>query len=128
MKPRAGVLLTILLILLLPSFGTELKPDRVISVTSLERREGNAEKPYKVNAKAWVNRRNSGQEPGLYYQLACAPGAGYLEVGSQYKAMEAYLEDGTKMLVIFNVKAGTDPKYLLGCDVESVKAAGEPKQ
>ena len=125
MKPRAGSLMATVLILAHLGFGKELKPDRVISITSLEHQEGSApSKSYKVEAKT------SGSEPTLYYKLACGTGAAYLEVGSLYKAAEAYDNDGAKVLVIFSVKPEADPKETvgIGCDVQSVKTADGPKR
>ena len=50
MKPRAGLLATVLIFSHFGS-GKELKPDRTISITSVEHRESNTSKPYKVEIR-----------------------------------------------------------------------------
>jgi hypothetical protein len=128
-KIRAG-LLTAILVMLSPSvLGKELKPDRVISVTSMEHREGKTGKPYEVNVKSWGG-KSTKSEASLYYKLACGTDAAYLEVGTLYEAAEAYSKDGVKILVIFDVKSETDQKDIIGiaCDVESVKTADDSKR
>jgi hypothetical protein len=129
MKIRAGLLAAILVMLSASVFGKELKPDRMISVTSLEHRKGKTEKPYEVNVKSWDG-KSTKSEPTLYYKLECGAGAAYLEVGTLYEAAEAYSKDGVKILVIFGVKSETDPKDIIGiaCDVESVKTADDSKR
>ena len=121
-------MLTAILVMLSASvLGKELKPDRVISVTSLEHREGKAEKSYEVSAKAWYG-KDTKSEPTLYYKLACGTGAAYLEVGSRYEAQEAYSKDGLKTLVIFDVKSDPNDIMIIGCDVTSVKTAEDSKR
>jgi hypothetical protein len=130
MKIRVGLLTAILVILFASVFGKELKPDRMISVTSLEHRQGKTDKPYEVNVKSWDG-RSTKSEPTLYYKLACGSGAAYLEVGTVYEAAEAYLKDGVKILVIFGVKSEADPNDIssgIACDVVSVKAPDDSKR
>jgi hypothetical protein len=122
MKIRAGLLTAILVMLSASVLGKELKPDRVISVTSLEHREGKAEKSYEVSAKAWYG-KDTKSEPTLYYKLACGTGAAYLEVGSRYEAQEAYSKDG-----LFDVKSDPNDIMIIGCDVTSVKTAEDSKR
>jgi hypothetical protein len=101
----------------------EAKPDRVVSITSLERYEKDTPgKAYKVEA------RTSGSEPTLYYKLLCGTGAANLNVGSLYQAEELNSKEGVKILLIFDAKSEDDPKNVigLGCDVQSVNV--EPKR
>jgi hypothetical protein len=91
-------------------------PDRSISVTGIEHRADT----YKVTGKAWILKSGS-LEPTLSYQLSCGSTGGYLEVGKIYKASEAYSKDGTKILLIFEVKSKPEQTNI-GCDVESVKS------
>jgi hypothetical protein len=127
MKIRAGLLAAILVMLSAPVVGKELKPDRVISVTSLEHREGKTDKSYEVSAKAWKG-KDTKSEPILYYKLACGTGAAYLEAGSRYEAQEAYSKDGTKILMIFDVKSDPNDIMMIACDVESVKTLEDSKR
>jgi len=110
MKRR--LLFAILLILwVASSFGEDkvLKPDREISITSVEHRDTG--KPYRVEG------HTSGSKTTLYYKLGCGTAAANLEVGLVYKATEG-VDNGTKALVIGNV--GPDGLVII-CDVESVK-------
>jgi hypothetical protein len=123
MKIRTGLLAAIFGMLSLCVLGKDLKPDRVISVTSLEHHEGKPEKSYEVSVKAWEG-TNTKSEPTLYYKLACGTGAGRLEVGRIYEAAEAYSKDGVKLLIIFGVQHESDPSDIsagIACNVESVK-------
>jgi hypothetical protein len=109
------------------TFAKTLKPDRVISITSLEHLDKTG-KSYRVNAKSREEGKTSGSEPTLYYQLLCGTAAAYLEVGHPYKAGEAY-EKGTKILVIFEVNSeGVANDLGIGCDIEFVKSADNPKR
>lgn len=119
MKARAKLLIAAVLLLSHPCFGEESKPDRVISVTSLERREGSTAKPYQVKAKGWVGRTSESQ-PTLHYELACGASAADLKVTKVYEAMELTAE-GTKTLVIFHVTETESTTNDITCDVESVK-------
>jgi len=82
-----------------PTFGKTLKPDLVISITSVEHIGNNRGKSYRVNAKSWEEGKPSGSEPTFYYQLLCGTGASDLGVSQRYKAAEAY-ENGTKILEV----------------------------
>lgn len=108
---RRFLLLATLLILCGTAFSEDkvLKPDREISITSVERRDTG--KPYSVDGQT------SGSRTTLYYKLACGNAAAGLEVGHVYKATEV-VDNGTKALVIGNV--GPDG-LVISCDVESVK-------
>src|SRR2546426_5564431 len=104
MKPRAGLLMVAALILSQSALGKEPKPDRVISITSLERYEKDTPgKAYKVEAKT------SGSEPTLYYKLTCGTGAANLNVGNSYQAEEITSKDGVKILLIYDAKSEDDP-------------------
>ena len=93
--------------------GEQLKPDRVISITSLERYENDKSKGYKVEGKT--------SEPPIYYKLECGTSAANLEVGHLYKVAEA-ISDGTKILVFFEIHP--DPKAIgMSCDIESERTA-----
>lgn len=110
------------------TFGKTLKPDRVISITSLEHLQDKTGKSYRINAKSWEEGKTSGSEPTLFYQLLCGTAAAYLEVGHPYKAAEAY-EKGTKILVILDVNPeGTANNLGIGCDIEFVKSADNRKR
>jgi len=114
MKTRAGSLIVILFILSYSGFGEQLKPDRAISITSLERYENDRSKGYKVEGKT--------SEPPIYYKLECGMNASDLQVGHLYKAAEAVSSDETKILVIFDVHS--DPKEAgISCDIESERTA-----
>ena len=118
MKPLAELLIAAALLLSHPCFGEESKPDRVISVTSLERREGSTVKPYQVKAKGWVG-TTLGSGPTLYYVLACGAGAADLKVTKDYEAMEL-TAGGNKTLVIFRVTVTQSTSNDVSCEVESV--------
>jgi hypothetical protein len=121
MKQHAVLLMATLLVLCHACFGKELKPDRTISITSIEHREGNTGKPYKVEG------RTSGSQPTFYYKLACGTGAADLEVGHAYRATEATIE-GTKTLLIWNINPEAKTNVFgIGCDVESVKTSDDSK-
>jgi len=106
--------MVILFILLHSGFGEQLKPDRVISITSIERYENEKSKGYKVEAKT--------SEPPIYYKLECGISAAELEAGRLYKVAVAISPDGTKSLVFFDVHP--DPKAIgMLCDIESEKTA-----
>lgn len=95
------------------TFGGQLKPDRVISITRLERYENSESKGYKVEGKT--------SEPPIYYKLACGISAADLEVGHLYKVAEA-ISDRTKILVFFDIHP--DPKAIgMSCDIESERTA-----
>jgi hypothetical protein len=119
MKPRAKWLIAAVLLLSHLCFGEESKPDRVISVTRLERREGSTAKPYQVKAKGWIGKTSESQ-PTLYYELACGASAADLKVTKVYEAMELTAE-GTKTLVIFRVTETQSTSNDVSCNVESVK-------
>lgn len=102
-------------------FGTVLKPDRVISVTSLEHRGGTPGKSYRVDAKSWEG-TSTAREPTLYYQLACGTGAADLAVGHVYEATEGTTE-GVKVLFI-GLKVEDDVRVIM-CEVESVKSTSK---
>ena len=119
MKPHAELLIAAVLLLPHLCFGEESKPDRVISVTSLERRAGSTAKPYQVKARGWIG-KTSGSGPTLNYELACGSGAADLKVTRVYEAMELTAE-GTKTLVIFRVTETQSTSNDVSCDVESVK-------
>jgi hypothetical protein len=106
--------------------GKDSKPDRVLSVTSLERHEGTTDKPYKVAAKAWLG-ETSGREPTLYYKLACKASAADLEVGKLYQAAEMTVE-GIKTLVIVDVTETDTTINGIACSVESVKTSDDSKR
>ncbi|HXC42029.1 MAG TPA: hypothetical protein VNY51_00740 [Candidatus Dormibacteraeota bacterium] len=97
------------------AFGEQLKPDRVISIISLERYENDKSKGYKVEGKT------SG--PPIYYKLECGTSAAELEVGRLYHVAVAISPDGrTKILVFFEIHP--DPKAVgMACDIESERAA-----
>ena len=104
-----------MLLLTLPhsGFGERLKPDRVVSITSIERYENDKSKGYKVEGKT--------SEPPIYYKLECGVSAADLEVGHLYKVTEA-ISDGTKILVFFDIHP--DPKAIgMSCDIESERTA-----
>jgi hypothetical protein len=106
--------MVILFILSYWSFGEQLKPDRVISLISLESYENDKSRGYKVEGKT--------SEPPIYYKLGCGMNASDLEVGRRYKAAEAVSSDETKILVIFDVHS--DPKEIgINCDIESERTA-----
>ncbi len=99
----------------LAAFGKDkvLKPDRKISITSVEHRETG--KPYRVEGQT------SGTKPTLYYKLGCGTGATELEVGHVYDAAEISTE-GIKTVVIWYATPDPDTNaFGIGCDVESVK-------
>jgi len=114
------------------ALGEGLKPDREVSVTSIEHRAG---KTYRISAKAWVGGKSTGSPPSLYYELTCGALGGYLKVGNLYKAAEAYSKgrDGkddqsiTKILVILGVTPEPNG-FDVGCVVESVKSADDIKR
>ncbi|MGA2730931.1 MAG: hypothetical protein ABSE96_24225 [Terracidiphilus sp.] len=113
MKTHSGLPL-IFLILCHSAFGDQLKPDRMISIISIERYEDSKSKGYKVEGKT--------SEPPVYYKLQCGVSAADLEVGHRYRAAEAISPDDTKILVIFDIHP--DPKAIgMACDIESEKAA-----
>ena len=101
----------ILFILSYSGFGEQLKPDRVISITSLERYETDRSKGYKVEGKT--------SEPPIYYKLECGVSASELEVGRLYKVAVAISPDGwTRIMVFFDIRP--DPKAIgMACDIES---------
>jgi hypothetical protein len=103
------------LVLLALALGTEPKPERTISITSIEHHEGNTEHPYRVEAR-------TSREPAVFYKLECKSGAADLEVGRLYKATEE-TEGGTKILwIYFHIER--DPTIIATtCDVESAKTA-----
>jgi hypothetical protein len=111
MKGRSLLLLLLVFLLSVIALGKDkvLKPDREISITSVERRDSG--KPYRVNAQT------PNLKTRLHYRLACGTGAADLEVGRVYPAQEITTE-GNKSLVIGNV--GSEGIVIL-CDVESVK-------
>ena len=115
MRTRAGSLLVILFVLSHPALGDQLKPDRVISIASLERYETERSKGYKVEGKT--------SEPPIYYKLECGISAAELEVGRLYKVAVVISPDGwTRMLVFFDIHP--DPKAIgMSCDIESEKTA-----
>lgn len=87
-----------------------LKPDRTISVVSMERYEDATSKGYRVEAKT------SESQPNVYYRLKCGMNAADMQVGRLYKAAEA-ISDESKILVIFDVHS--DPKEIgISCDIE----------
>ena len=123
---KIGVVLLASIVILSPSpthvrADTGLQPDRVISITSIEHRDGGTGKAYEVNAKAWDG-KDTKPEPRLYYKLACGTSAGFLEVGTLYEAAEVTTKEGIKVLIIFGIKSNDAEKITLGCDVEAVKA------
>jgi hypothetical protein len=107
MKTLVGSLSVILFILSHSAFGEQLKPDRVISITSIERYENDKSKGYKVEGKT--------SEPPIHYKLECGINAADLEVGHLYKVAEA-ISDGTKMLVFFEIGG-------MLCNIESERTA-----
>jgi hypothetical protein len=112
---RRFLLLAAMLILCNAAFGKDkvLKPDREISITSVEHRETG--KPYRVEGQT------TGSKITLYYKLACGTGAADLEVGHVYKAAEITTE-GNKAFVIWYVTPDPDTNaFGVMCDVESVK-------
>src|SRR5208282_815127 len=115
MRMRFGLLIVIPFILSYSSIGEQLKPDRVISITSLERYENDKSKGYKVEGKT--------SEPPIYYKLECGISAAELEVGRLYKVVVVISPDGwTRMLVFFDIHP--DPKAIgMSCDIESEKTA-----
>lgn len=115
MKTRAGLLIVILFILSHSGFGDQMKPDRMISITSLERYESEKSKGYKVEGKT--------SEPPVYYKLECGISAAELEVGRVYKVAVGISPDGwTKIMVFFDVRP--DPKAIgMACDIESERTA-----
>jgi hypothetical protein len=115
MKTRTGSLTVILFILSHSGFGDQLKPDRVISITSLERYENDKSKGYKVEGRT--------SEPPIYYKLECGISAAELEVGRLYNVAVAISPDGwTKILVFFDIHP--DPKAIgMSCDIESERTA-----
>jgi hypothetical protein len=128
MKLRTSLAIAAVLASCPLTFGKTLKPDHVISITNLEHLDDKTGKSYRVNAKSWEQGKTSGSEPTLYYQLLCGTGAAHLEVGQLYKAAEAS-EKGTKILVIFDVNPeGVTNDLGIGCDIEFVKSADNPKR
>jgi hypothetical protein len=115
MKTRTGSLIVILFILSHSGFGEQLKPDRVISITSLERYENDRSKGYKVEGKT--------SEPPIYYKLECGINAADLEVGRSYKVAVVIAPDGwTRAMVFFDIRP--DPKAIgMECDIESERTA-----
>jgi hypothetical protein len=110
MKTRTGSLVVILFILSHSGIGEQLKPDRVISITSLKRYENDKSKGYKVEGKT--------SEPPIYYKLECGISAAELEVGHLYKVAVAISPDGNRILVFFDIHP--DPKAIgMSCDIES---------
>jgi len=92
-----------------------LAPDRDISITSMEHRDTEGNRPYTVEG------HTVGAKVTLYYKLACGTGAARLEVGHTYKAAEVESE-GNKILVFWY--EDLDPKtnaFGVGCDIASVK-------
>ncbi len=114
MKTRAGSLLVSLFILSHAGVGEQLKPDRVISVTSLERYENDKSKGYKVEGKT--------SEPPVFYKLECGISAAELEVGHLYKVAVAISPDRTRSRVFFDIHP--DPKAIgMLCAIESERSA-----
>jgi hypothetical protein len=108
------LLIVIPFILYYSGIGEQLKPDRVISITSLERYENDKSKGYKVEGKT--------SEPPIYYKLECGISAAELEVGHLYKVAVAISPDGTKILVFVDIHP--DPKAIgMSCDIESERTA-----
>lgn len=109
-KTRFGFATLVLSLLCQCGFGQALKPDRTISVVSIERYENAKSKGYEVEAKT------SGSKPSAYYKLECGMNAADLQVGHLYKAAEA-VSNQSKMLVIFDVHP--DPKEIgISCGIK----------
>src|SRR6516165_7413030 len=103
---RTALVVVAMLVCFRLALGEGLKPDRVVSVTSIEHR---TDKTFSISVKAWVGEKATGSPPSLYYELTCGALGGYLKVGNRYKAAEAYSkgrdakddQSTTKILVIF---------------------------
>jgi hypothetical protein len=93
---------------------------RLMTVTALEYREANTEKPYLLEGKAIK------PEPTLYYKLACKRGGSDLVVGKRYKVTESRDENNLKILMI--ALSLPDEPNIIGveCEVQSVTMA--PKE
>jgi hypothetical protein len=75
MRPSGPALLAMAVLICFPiAIGEELKPDREVSVTSIEHR---ASKTYRISAKAWVEGKTPASPPSLYYELTCGAMGGY---------------------------------------------------
>ena len=101
-----------IVITLVVSHACSWKGDRIISVMKVEHREGNTDKPSRIEGK------HLGAKPTFYYELVCEPSAVHLEVGRQYKAQTR----GTKTVLIFlNMTDGPTSSGLEGieCEVKS---------
>ena len=108
-KLQTGLLIAAIL-----SHSAYGKSGALLSITSVEHRRGNSDKPYRVAAKTL--------EPGpkFYYILICENRAVHLEVGHRYRA-EAR---GTKTLLLFLNEASPTMSGIEGieCAVESEDA------
>ena len=103
---------------LISSHSASWSADRLISIASLEHREGNKDKPYRVQAKT------SGAEPTFYYELVCEDRAVRLETGHQYKAEIR----GNKTILIFLRTTGIPTRSGvegIECEVKSARTTAE---
>jgi len=129
---RPALIAVAVLVCVSIALGDGLKPDREVSITSIQHR---TEKTFSISAKAWVGGKATESPPSLYYDLTCGALGGYLEVGRLYQATEAYSKgregkdehSTTKILVIFAVTPEPD-KFDLGCVIESTKSADDSKR
>ncbi|MFI5095986.1 MAG: hypothetical protein ACHQIK_21405 [Candidatus Acidiferrales bacterium] len=118
MKLRVGLLTSVVVVLSHLTFGDGQRSDFTISITSIEHRERNTDRPYKVEAKT------TGSSPTLYYTMSCKNGAAGLQVGHLYQVSEAN-DNGIKTLWISH-RVERDPTIVaLICDVESEKVAAK---
>lgn len=115
MKVRMG-LLTVIALLSHLTFGEEPRSDFTISITSIEYRERNTDRPYKVEGKT------TGSLPTRYYTMSCKNGAADLQVGHLYQVSEANDKGMKTLWISYRVKR--DPTIIaLICDVESERIA-----
>jgi len=121
MRLQTGLLTAAAIILSLPSLGEEPRSDFTIYITSIEHREHNSDRPYKVELKT------SGSPPIRYYTISCQNGAADLQVGHTYQATEGTW-NGVKTLWISHHIERDPTVVALICDVESEKtSAKKPK-
>src|SRR5438477_244990 len=75
MKLRTGLLIATILVMQHAASG---KSSTFVSITSVQRRRANSDKPFSIRAKT------SESAPKTYYKLVCENRAVHLEVGHRY--------------------------------------------
>lgn len=93
---------------------------RLMTVTALEYREGNTEKPYLVEGNVITPKRV------LYYRLECKSGGSELQVGERYKVAETHNENNIKVLMI--AFSHPDKPDIIGIECQVQSARTDPKE